>query len=189
MKYPVEQIYYSNYSDKLKPGHENYWKDIEDIGTFMSLALEDYTIFFDGSKMGCRKFTSIVVHQYKEKFGELRIYLTLGARELVKERWKETGPFAKKSFKNFEEFYESCYREDCVQYRRVYLTVKRLFPHYWKAIYRGSDHPEFICETEEEFKEEAEKSEYKYMQKHREFVYEICEWDYEKYTKEKAGIK
>ena len=69
--YKFDQVYHSNWSDELTPGHEDYWWKIDKIAEWIGYALE-------GSIHGVQAkpcfMSTIAVTQTKEKFGGCRIY-------------------------------------------------------------------------------------------------------------------
>ena len=71
----VEQIYYSNWSQKLKEGHEDYWNIINTIASWIGAKLMEnyggYTLKTIGQQI-----STINVEDTKEKYGEVRVYMT-----------------------------------------------------------------------------------------------------------------
>ena len=81
----VEQIYYSNWSDELKEGHENYWSTISLIAEWIGNSLEA-----SRRRTTSETFWSstIGVSQAKEKFGEVRVYCYFAMDRPVKKEYK-----------------------------------------------------------------------------------------------------
>ena len=72
----TDQIYYSNWNEKLKDGHENYWSDISDISSMIGNDLIDafqMNYHINDGEDYLRQTTSIAVLQTKEKFWEVRV--------------------------------------------------------------------------------------------------------------------
>ena len=81
----TRQVSYSSWYDKLKSGHENYWKDISSIAQLLAFSLEAGYRDYNGKS---RPLSSITVEQYKEKFGTPRVYCTFGNSFLVNSEYK-----------------------------------------------------------------------------------------------------
>lgn len=105
-----EQIYYSNWSDKLEGGHENYWRDISDISIMIGNDLigpyqmnyirkddEDYL----------RQLHSIAVLQTKEKFGEVRVYCSIGCEYIISKKYSNHVSDVNKKNKEWQDFMRS----------------------------------------------------------------------------------
>ena len=172
----IEQIYYSNWSEKLEKGHEDYWHIIGTIAEWIGNTLE-----------GCRRtagnkpswISTIGVSQTKEKFGQVRVYCYFAMDSAVNKEykhlkknikkqnegyynWVETSrcdPWARKEYESGEypikipdisEFTKECYFKDLKYYRKVYFDAFELWPQYEKAIRNGADLHEYLFETEEE---------------------------------------
>ena len=171
--YKVKQIYYSNWSQKLESGHENYWQIISIIAEWIGNSLE-----------GCRRISgqkpswnsTIGVAQTKEKFGEVRVYCYFAMESAVNKKykklkkiikkknaayykWTQTNnclPWMKKEYESGKypiaipdlvEFTQECYFNDLKYYRQVYLEAFKLWPQYKKAIQNGADLREYLFET------------------------------------------
>ena len=177
--YKVEQIYYSNWSQELKKGHENYWHTIFLIAEWIGNSLE-------ASRRLTNQETSwnstIGVAQTKEKFGQVRVYCYFATPNAVKKeykrlkkrikkqnqayyKWKNTGhcaPWKKKEYSSgkfpikipdLSEFTKECYFKDLKYYRKVYFDAFKLWPQYEKAIRNGADLSEYLFETQEELEQ------------------------------------
>lgn len=80
----TQQIYYTDWAEKLAPGHENYWWMIGTIADWLGYALE-------GSRHGFRSepyfLSAVAVRQTKEKFGGVRCYCSLANPWGVKKKY------------------------------------------------------------------------------------------------------
>lgn len=159
----TDQIFYSNYSAKLKPEHKNYWSDIGDIAYLISLHLESYS--------------TIRTTDHKEKFGTARVYTYFGDFDKVLEKY---GKDFKKLYKitdklpdDFEAFTEKCVKEDYKHYRHTYLMFKRLFPHYWHSLWGGADYQAILYDTKEDYLGNRDIN-VQHKEKHE--IYQICGW-------------
>jgi len=85
-KYKTEQVYYSDWNDKLAPGHEDYWNKISIIAEWIGYALE---ASISGYSPMWNHLATITVQQTKEKFGQARVYTNLATHEHVEQQWKE----------------------------------------------------------------------------------------------------
>ncbi len=181
-KYKVKQIYYSNWSQELEKGHENYWEMINTIAHWIGNSLEA-TRRTTGSKPMWE--STIGVSQTKEKFGQVRVYCYFAIDSAVNKeykrlkksikqqnedyyRWKNTGQcdfWKKKDYNSgkypiktpdLSEFTKECYFKDLKYYRKVYFDAFKLWPQYEKAIRSGADLSEYLFETEEELDQHYE---------------------------------
>ena len=144
------QIFYSNWNQPVKPGHENYWQDVEDIAEWIGHVLEGPTSGFGIN----RKFSStIAVQQTKVKFGEIRIYCTLACEEHVETLYQE-----QESQLSREEFAALCLKDDQLHYHRTYLTAQRLWPQYRSVINSCADYRELTFPTPNDFIDHIERS-------------------------------
>ena len=164
-----EQIFYSNWTQELKKGHEDYWWRIGTIAEWIGCLLES-------------KYQTISVAQAKEKFGEVRVYCYLAVSEAVTKRykklkkqikldnskhqiWIDTGESTPKMIEHFnnneyplevpsaEEHTEECFFSDLRHYRSVYFQAFRLWPEYKLAIRSGADFREYLFESVKEIDE------------------------------------
>jgi hypothetical protein len=97
----VRQVYYSSWHDKLKKTHQNYWEDISNIAELIALSLEGG---IHGASNKRYRYSSIVVMQYKEKFGTIRVYCRLGDPTLIKEEYKEECKRIKLTNEKYQEW-------------------------------------------------------------------------------------
>jgi len=79
-----DQIYYSNWNQKLKEEHKDYWWMISKISEWIGNSLESSRSGHSNSPFF---ISTIGVIQTKEKFGDCRVYLTLACDHLVKSRY------------------------------------------------------------------------------------------------------
>ena len=87
----TKQIYYSNWSDRLDPEHENYWEDISNISTMIGNDLigpYQMNYYVKKDEYYLNQISSIAVLQTKEKFGEVRVYCRLGCEQIISEKYK-----------------------------------------------------------------------------------------------------
>ena len=82
--YKVPQIRYTNWSDKLKPGHEDYWEKCDTIARWIGYALEGA---LTTTSLGCISST-IGIAETKEKYGSIRVYCYLATHHKVEKIWK-----------------------------------------------------------------------------------------------------
>jgi len=75
----IKQIYYSNWSDELAPGHENYWSKVSAIAKVLAAQLE---FSVHGYRDRPYFYSSIAVSDFKTKFGEIRIYCSFATPHL-----------------------------------------------------------------------------------------------------------
>jgi len=144
----MEQIRYYSWNADLAPGHENYWIDIAFIAKTIALFLEGVNpkVLRKDDILKYRSVT-IAVEDYKEKFGEPRVYCRLGAFEQVQELYR----IEDSVFLPMSEFHESCLCVDISHYRQTYFTIKKIWPQYWDAIYAGAQHKEYLQDSKAEF--------------------------------------
>jgi len=169
----IKQIYYGDWSDKLAPGHEDYWSKVSAIAKVLAAQLE---FSVHGYREQPYFYSTIVVRDFKEKFGECRIYCSFADPYLVKQKyedyvnsvncenlnyksfqrgvempgWKqrlyeENKDKYPKKCKTLEEFSEEKHYEDACYYRQVYLDTVDLFPEYEDVICNAADWNEFLC--------------------------------------------
>ncbi len=86
-----DQVYYSNWSDVLSSGHENYWDDINDISIMIGNDLigpYQMNYYLEKNDSYLKQLSSIAVLQTKEKFGEVRVYCMLACDSIISEKYK-----------------------------------------------------------------------------------------------------
>ena len=102
----IKQIYYSDWGDELASGHENYWSKVSAIAKVLAAQLEFSVHGY--SEQPCF-YSSIAVRDFKEKFGEIRIYCSFADPYLVKQKYEDyinvlnRSNLAYKAFQNGEE--------------------------------------------------------------------------------------
>src|SRR3990167_3150946 len=171
MNEEIKQIVYHSWYQELPEEHKDYFGIIDTIASWISNELEAFKMNVIDYDFKYHKFSTICVNQSKEKFGSVRIYITFADERQVKKKFEEEKPNI-----TFEEFSEQCFLKDCQHYRRTYLTAKKLWPQYWKAISSAADHSEFLFETKEEFDKTCEKEKEDWYKKRKENVYAVCGW-------------
>ena len=82
----IEQIYYGDWNDKLAPGHEDYWSKVSAIAKVLAAQLE---FSIHGYRAEPYFYSTIAVRDYKEKFGEIRMYCSLAEPYLVKRKYED----------------------------------------------------------------------------------------------------
>lgn len=156
----IKQIEYNDWGAKLEPEHENYWAHINYISHMIASLLEDWRTEvkqdpFNPDKMIYypTKYNTIIVSDYKEKFGQARVYCYFADPMLVEQHYIE------KNIKKItlEQYREQCLKQDMLHYRNVYFILKQCFPQYWNAISKAADFSELLYETKEEYLEDMEK--------------------------------
>ena len=88
----TEQIYYSNWGDKLKPGHESYWDDISSLSSMIGndlISPYQMNYFLKEGEDYLRQSSSIAVIQTKEKFGQVRVYCRLGCNSIISKKYSK----------------------------------------------------------------------------------------------------
>lgn len=114
---------------------------------------------------GNKWVSTIRVDQHKEKFFYARVYCSLAAKDLVKEKWqwmRKNYEFLSKmrshyvpdlALANAEEttdeepsvsFIARCVKRDAIHYRQVYLDMVSLQPHLHDKICSQADHRELL---------------------------------------------
>ena len=185
----VKQIHYSSYSDELLPEDRNYWADIDDISRIITYDLEGYRskkIIENNNKisyeLGINKVNTITVHDKYELEGNPVVIWEPANDTLVKHEYNlllsRTNNFV--SEKTLEDYREFCYIQDCIHYRYTYFAMKRLFPHYWNAIFNGAQNKEFLYSTEENYSSAMKEFSYTeygiYLIEKKNFVNKILGW-------------
>lgn len=168
------QIYYTHYNQTLPTEHMNYFSCIDDIARLISMALEGCftTTHFTGKVVkaeGIYKTNSIVVNQWKEKFGCVVVYWTAAVPEYVEELHKQY--HIKESL---EDYREKMYIQDHIHYRNIYFMFRDLFPQYWRAIYNGAESPHMLYDTPQEYLEAMKTN--KNLEYYKDEVFNILSW-------------
>jgi len=133
-----DQIRFTNYQDKTAP--KEYWAYIQSIAEIISWGLSS---------------GGIEVLQYKEKFGEVRVYVDFST---VKKE---------KLIKQYQH------------YRYVYLKIMSMFPQYNSAIFSGADYSYLLFQSKEYFDkeiEEMDENHKKFYLDKFDFIKEVAEW-------------
>lgn len=148
-------------------GSRQYWCDIGAIAKYIAAALNYPTPRCNGFGLpGSGMASTIRVHQFKEKFGDVRIYCHIAAPELVDEAYKqlrkvvdEHKPEAATAFQLTKERYaHQRYVADARIYRDAYLRMVELVPKYNDAIIACADYRELLCKDEEELEHFIDKN-------------------------------
>lgn len=189
-KINVEQIEYNDWSDKLNPVHENYWAHIGYIAHFIASLLEGWqtsvrrdTTNNDKAIAVPIKYNSIIVNQFKEKFGQIRVYCMLADPDLVEQLYNDPHNTWKKKM-SLEQFREHSLRQDMAHYRSVYLIMKQCFPQYWNAISHAADYSELLYDSKEEYLKEMETSILNtdpkwrptHLEQQKDFIFDLLQW-------------
>ena len=139
----IEQIYYGNWKDKLSPGHEDYWSKVPAIAKVLAAQLEFSTHGWGGQPYF---YSTIAVRDFKEKFGEIRIYCSFADPYLVKQKYEDyvnginRENLDYKAFQNGTEFpawKRQNYEEHPDKYPQKFKTIKEFTKdkHYEDACY------------------------------------------------------
>lgn len=183
----IKQVEYNDWGADLAPGHEDYWAHMSYIAHMLSSLLENWQTVVtpdpnNSEKMiyEPKKYNTIIVSDYKEKFGQVRVYCYFADPLLVEQHYIEQSV----TKMTLEEYRESCLKQDMLHYRNVYFIMKQCFPHYWNAISKASDYSELLYETKEEYLEAMEKEikninpEYRpsFLEKQKDSVFELLKW-------------
>ena len=152
----VKQVKFSNW----KEGPQEYWRDVSSIARFIGSNLNYQVPRCNGMGLsGSGMVSTIRVDQHKEKFGEVRVYCALAAPELIEETYKarilKVDEERAKGFKSTlvtPEVYAG-YRlaADAEHYRRTYMSMIDLVPHYRDIIRSCADYSELLCYDVAEF--------------------------------------
>lgn len=97
----AEQIRYGQWSATLAEGHENYWNDVSSLAEILSYMLEGGYHTHFGKRVN---MSTIKVAQYKEKFGEPRVYVILACDDLVQEFYKEYVAQKEKANQSYQDY-------------------------------------------------------------------------------------
>lgn len=120
---------------------EEYWSHIGACAAFIGARLQHRKPLCNSRNPRC---STIHVEQYKEKFGDVRVYCTLADDEEVRAKWEEEGNGGDPT----PEFRAKCLARDAYFYRRVYLDMVSLVPQYHNAILLAADHEELLQDDE-----------------------------------------
>jgi len=138
----VEQIHHECWGN----GGEEYWRDITCISEFIAARLQ-YPLPRCNGRVP--RMSTIVVEQYKEKFGDVRIYCTLAHEGEVAKAWAE-----KKGFPTDEEpsseFVKECFERDARVYRSAYIDMINLVPQYKRAIKSCATYDDLLYDSFED---------------------------------------
>ena len=185
----IEQVEYNSWDDKLKPGHEDYWAHIGYIAHFIASLLEGYQTIIvrdpknpDKSISAPAKYNTISVMQYKEKFGQVRVYWTASDPMLVEQQYEVR--HKKEQNMSLEQFREQCYKQDLIHYRNVYFIMKQCFPQYWHAVSSAADNSELLFESKEDYLDALNKEisrtkdEYRpaHLEREKDFIFDLLKW-------------
>lgn len=184
---------------ELLPEHSNYWHDIGSIAEVIAFMLEAQQ---SGWKADAFQYSTIAVQQFKEKFGECRVYVQIADRRKVDtayNRLKEAIQEARtkqeenvypksrpiRELPTLEEYTKECILKDYTWYRYCYRTIISLMPQYEDVIIGGSDYEEFLYKDKEEYETHLTQrrqttwyrpEDEEELQKERTLVYEVCCW-------------
>lgn len=136
----VSQIKFSHVGQQ--GATSQYWRDIATIAAFVAARLQysrpRCNDLYD--KYPTPRMSTIRVDAHKEKWGEVRVYCTLADTDEVAAKWREE----KNSGEVTAEFKTTCRVTDAKIYRRAYLDMVELVPHYRDAIVTSADHFEVL---------------------------------------------
>ena len=194
----VAQINYNDWSAKLAPGHEDYWANIENIARITASLLENWSTRVvadpnNSNKMICKPMKSgtIVVSQYKEKFGGPRVYCQLADETNDEEKFQQAKLSPYNKHKTIGEFRDYCYKIDLGHYRSIYFLIRQSFPQYWAVTKSNADYSELLFDTKEQYLEamnerietekkyaaiSGRKSNITHLESVKDVVFEICGW-------------
>jgi hypothetical protein len=103
----VEQVYYSNWSDKLEVGHDDYWSDISNLSVMIGNDLigpYQMNYFLSADDDYLKQISSIAVIQTKEKFGEVRVYCRLGCKFIIQKKYSNHASKIAEKNKSWADF-------------------------------------------------------------------------------------
>lgn len=201
-RFGVEQIFYSSWYNN--DAQKDYFYTINTIADIIGAALIGFLPYRNSNEYD--RLSTISVNQTKEKFGEARVYCSLGELSLIYRKYNSYNSNNKiDENKHLEEqedkvklFAKESLIADKKHYRSVYMDFWKLFPQYRKSIMYGADWIEYIYPTKEQYEEhyysfhvsridkalancEEDKKNYLVEQKNmfienRIDVYNICGW-------------
>lgn len=185
----VKQVYHSRDDDPLRPFE--YFDEIEQISRFIGTSL--ITMFVDAQWEGPNftpgiKTTTIELDQVKEKFGTVRVYCYLGARELVMNEFKKL-PEEKRKSVSFTEFQFTCLLRDARHYRKMYNDALKLWPYYGYAIFTCASYPFLLHENIDEFLTYVQHMPASTLQANQDIISVAKIVLTEEHEKEKANVK
>lgn len=129
----ITQIRYCSWGDLRAP--KSYWHDVSRIAAFIAARLQHPNPRCNGINP---RISTIRVDQHKEKFGEPRVYCILASDDLV------TAAIVEKNLYVTPENVDKCLLHDAVHYRRTYLDMIALAPHYRDIIIGGASYWELL---------------------------------------------
>lgn len=173
-KHAVRQIRFSDAANKRAP--KEYWQHISNIADLIAHRLSG--IDANSSFHITGVVTTIAVMQYKEKFGDVRVYCRLADPARVATQWanqKNTGMPS-------GEFIRACRLRDAKHYRETYMMIFSLCPQYYNAVRSAADYPALLCESREELEDLLSSEYYTGWEKDDyEVLFKICDFDKEKH--------
>jgi len=188
----IKQVKYNDWGANLEPSHEHYWAHIGYIAHFIASLLEGWQTLFnrdptnDDKQIAVPvKYNSIIVNQYKEKFGQIRVYCTLADPVLVEQLYNDPmHTWSKGRDLSLEQFREHCLKQDMLHYRSVYFIMKQCFPHYWDSISQAADYCELLYNTKEDYIKAMEDSIARtdpkwrptHLEREKEFIFDLLKW-------------
>lgn len=138
----IKQVHFRSWST----GPKGYWRDVNSMARFVASALQHPMPRCNG--LG--RTSTIHVDQYKEKFGDVRIYCTLADEFHVRNAWLEEHavPGVVMEGEPPEEFVKKCFLRDARHYRSCYMDMVELVPHLRDALCVAADYTELLGEDE-----------------------------------------
>lgn len=106
----VEQVYYSNWGQTLEEGHKNYWEDIGDIAQMIGndlISPYQMNYYIPEGEDYLKQMSSIAVLQTKEKFGEVRVYCSIGCESIISKKYAKHVSEVTKKNNQWAEFLRS----------------------------------------------------------------------------------
>jgi len=136
----VTQVIYNMWGSETKE-HASYFDDISRIAEWIAWGLEAQQT---GFSLAAYQYSTIAVHQSKEKYGTVRVYCTLADSGKVRRAWAaELRKWRKRADgsprPSRQEFVQKCAQSDMRWYREVYMKAIASWPHYETAIKRCAD--------------------------------------------------
>lgn len=120
-------------------GPKGYWRDISAMAAFVAARLQHPNPRCNGLNP---RVSTIKVDQYKEKFGQVRIYCRLANEIMVQARWTEDGHAGAHT----EDYAQKCFISDAIHYRRCYRDMVAMVPHLEGALCGGADYHALLYE-------------------------------------------
>jgi len=147
--YEVPQVHYSCWGH----GPKEYWRDVSSIAAFIGARLSYELPECNRNYHSESRVSTIRVSQHKEKWGDVRVYVTLADEDLVKDSWR----VYRELFKDKElpeepapEFIAECLFRDACHYRVCYYDMVALVPHYEAMITGAADEDMLLYKGEAE---------------------------------------